>query len=172
MYVLVCRVSSARAASDARRYLRIGAGVKSTSQASRAQPNRTGVAQFPPPGQSSNPYADLLYAALAARGYQRVLFPALTVPALWRGRRRVRFLHFHWLPEKSYAPSLARSAPSASAGRSAKATLELCRFAFRLAFARLLGYRIVWTVHELRPPSANAMKARIDRAGTAVLARS
>jgi beta-1,4-mannosyltransferase len=146
--------------------------MKSTLRANRAQPNRRGIAQFPLPGRSSNPYADLLYAALAALGYPRISFPALTVPALWRGRRRVRFLHFHWLPETSYAPSLAPRTTKASAPRTAKAVLELCRFAFRLAFARLLGYRIVWTVHELRPPSANAVKGRIDRAGKAILARS
>jgi beta-1,4-mannosyltransferase len=132
----------------------------------RTRASRRGLAQFPPPGSSTNPYAELLYAALAEHGFERRELSAPTVPALWRARREIGYLHFHWLPEKVYAPSLRTTAPPARAG------LELCRFAYRMAFARLLGYRIAWTVHELRPRRARSVRARIDRAGSVILARS
>jgi glycosyltransferase involved in cell wall biosynthesis len=125
------------------------------------------MAQLPPPGRTQNPYAELLYAALADQGLPRAPFPGLTIPALWRSRRTVAVLHFHWRPDLSYAPSLAKVSMRGSR-RRLQATAELCRFALRLACARLLGYRIIWTVHEVPP----ARHARIDYAGQALLARA
>lgn len=125
------------------------------------------MAQLPPPGGSPNPYAELLYAALAAHGMPRAPFGGLSLGALWRSRRTVAFLHFHWRPDRWYAPSLDRPGALGRA-RRVRAGAELCRFALHLACARLLGYRIVWTVHEVRPPR----HARIDRAGLALLARA
>jgi glycosyltransferase involved in cell wall biosynthesis len=128
---------------------------------------RRGVAQLPPPGGTPNPYAELLYAALAAQGLPRASFPALTASSLWRSRRTIRFLHFHWRPDRCYAPCLGHYGRSGFF-RVVQAVGQLCRFAFRLAWARLLRYRIVWTVHEVWPPR----HAGIDRAGHALLARA
>ncbi len=126
---------------------------------------RRGVAQLPPP-RSPNPYAELLYGALADLGWHRAPFPGLTLRALWQFRRRVGVLHFHWRPDLSYAPCLAKGARGRR--RRLQAALQLCRFPFLLAWARLLGYRIVWTVHEIWP----ARHAWVDRAGHTLLAKA
>lgn len=128
---------------------------------------RVEVAQLPPPGQSPNPYADLLYAALADYGLPRAAFPGLSIRALWRARRNVAVLHFHWRPDHAYAPSLAKLRIR-EPRRRLQATVELWRFALRLTCARLLGYRVAWTVHEIQ----QARHERIDRAGQALLARA
>ncbi|MFO7675574.1 MAG: glycosyltransferase [bacterium] len=58
---------------------------------------------------------------------------------LKENRRRVDVLHFHWLHHiynrRTYRDSL----------------LQVLRFAAQLAYARRLGYRVVWTVHNLYP---------------------
>jgi glycosyltransferase involved in cell wall biosynthesis len=128
---------------------------------------RLALASLPPPGRTQNPYADLLYGALADQGWQRAPFPGLSVRALWRSRRTIAVLHFHWRPDMSYAPSLAK-VDMPEPRKRLQATAELGRFVVRLACARLLGYRIVWTVHEVPP----ARHERIDRAGQALLARA
>jgi glycosyltransferase involved in cell wall biosynthesis len=145
----------------------LGAHAPSDPLEGGAEAERRAVAQLPPPSATPNPYADLLYAALADRGLPRAPFPVFTVASLWRFRRTIRFLHFHWRPDRCYAPCLGAYG-RAGFLRSVQATFELCRFAFRLACARLLRYRIVWTVHEVWPPR----HVRIDRAGHALLARA
>lgn len=129
--------------------------------------SRGAVAQLPPPGRSPNPYADLLYGALAEHGLPRVPFPDFTVSTLWRSRRTIRFLHFHWRPDRWYAPCLPVYG-RAGVLRRVQAGAQVCRFAFRVVCARLLRYRIVWTVHEVWP----ARDARIDRTGQMLLARA
>lgn len=127
---------------------------------------RRGVAQLPPP-RSPNPYAELLYQALGELGWPRAPFPGLTLATLWRSRRRVGILHFHWRPDLAYAPCLAKVG-GLGRRRRVRATLQLFRFRLLLAWARMLGYRIVWTIHEIWP----ARDTRIDRAGHALLARA
>jgi glycosyltransferase involved in cell wall biosynthesis len=55
-----------------------------------------------------------------------------------------------------------------SHARRALAVIQLCRFMLWLAWARVLGYQIVWTVHDVRA----RRWAGIDRAGRALLARA
>jgi beta-1,4-mannosyltransferase len=74
----------------------------------------------------------------------------------------VGYLHFHW-PQAYY--SHRRPGRLQRPLSWAKVTL----FAARLGFARALGYRIVWTIHEVRPHEAAS--GRLDRLGTSVLAR-
>ncbi len=92
-----------------------------------------------------NPYLRLLYRHLAEYGFHPVPEPRLRAGWLWRNRRRAGFLHVHW-PESLYrfrrGPRLLRPLLS---------WVKLALFAARLAWARLLGYRIVWTVHQLYP---------------------
>jgi beta-1,4-mannosyltransferase len=92
-----------------------------------------------------NPYLRLLYDALAAEGFERVEQPRLSLRWLWRARSRARFLHFHW-PENHY-----RFGRGPVPLRPLLSRLKLGVFASRLATARLLGYRLVWTVHQIYP---------------------
>lgn len=131
---------------------------------------RHAVAQFPPPRGTPNPYHELLYATLAEHGLPRLPLPRLNARALWRQRRTIRFLHFHWCLDRFYAPCLYR-AMDAGPWRNALALLQVARFALRLAFAQRLGYQLVWTVHEVRPPRRSGLSRRIDRVAHRLLAR-
>jgi glycosyltransferase involved in cell wall biosynthesis len=124
-----------------------------------AQP--TGIASFPGL-QPLNPYQRLLYDHLRPHGFELRPSSALTLHWLVRERRRVRVVHVHW-PEGMY--TLQRG-PRAL--RPAGSWVKLALFAARLAAARALGYRIVWTVHQVRPHRRSARG--LDRAGTSLLA--
>jgi beta-1,4-mannosyltransferase len=111
-----------------------------------------------------NPYLRLLYEALAAEGFQQAEDPRLTLRWLWRARPRARFLHFHW-PESQY-----RFGRGPGRLRPLLSRLKLAVFASRLATARLLGYRLVWTVHQVYPHESN--DRALDRHGASLLAGS
>jgi glycosyltransferase involved in cell wall biosynthesis len=121
-----------------------------------------GVAPIPLIGE--NPYQRLLYDELARFGFG-VAETELKFRALWRARRRVQVLHFHW-PQNYYTwwrrPRRLRHLLSW--------IVKLPVFAVRIAFARALGYTIVWTIHEVFPHERTA--TRIDRLGASVLARA
>jgi len=104
----------------------------------------TFVASFPPP-IDRNPYQALLYRHLADEGITVVAAPRLSVGWLRANRHRVTTLHFHW-PENYYR--FDRGWPRA---RHVFTWARLGLFGVRLAIARLLGYRIVWTVHQIHP---------------------
>jgi beta-1,4-mannosyltransferase len=114
------------------------------ARAARASTARR-IACFPPT-VLSNPYVDLLYGALAAHGLERVAAPTFSVRWLTRARTTVSILHVHW-PEGLYRVSRPFPEPLASLA----AVVKLALFQIRLAAARLLGYRIVWTVHQPLP---------------------
>jgi glycosyltransferase involved in cell wall biosynthesis len=133
------------------------------------------VACFPSyDGAGQNAYLSLLYEHLAELGLVVFLKADFTFRWLWRHHRDVTFLHFHWQPDWYYAvkrKSYALSRPRLPRLRS---WLMLVGFAARLAFARLLGYRIVWTIHETYPPTVmreRTVGRRIDRIGQGLLAR-
>lgn len=108
-----------------------------------------------------NPYLRLFYGALAAEGFELVDRPRLSLRSLWASRSHTRFLHFHW-PEGQYrfGRGPARIRPLCS-------WLKLAVFAIRLAATRLLGYRLVWTVHQLHPHESSPA---LDRRGARLLA--
>jgi glycosyltransferase involved in cell wall biosynthesis len=124
-------------------------------------PPAEGVAVFPLIEQ--NPYQRLLYAHFAAQGFGIVDDVDFKLRSLWKARGRVRFLHFHW-PQNYYSwwrrPEFLRSALS---------WLKLPLFAVRMTAARMLGYRIVWTIHEVAPHERRGRG--IDRVGSTILAR-
>src|SRR5215207_5479513 len=99
---------------------------------------RARIASFPPVLRT-NPYQRLLYDQLARIGLDLADGARLTLPFLLRSRRDVQVLHFHW-PQSYWRPgsSFAWAGP---VGAAAKRAL----FALRLAAARAVGYRIVWT---------------------------
>jgi beta-1,4-mannosyltransferase len=107
-----------------------------------------------------NPYQQLLYEALEHHGFT-VGEGDMHVRWLWRNRRTARVLHFHW-PQSWY---VHRSQPGGPL-----TVVKLALFALQLTVARLLGYRIAWTIHEVFPLNPAAPWA--DRAGSRMLARA
>jgi glycosyltransferase involved in cell wall biosynthesis len=83
---------------------------------------------------------------------------------LWANRRTVAYLHLHW------AEPFYRYLRGPLPLRKAVSAVRLAVFVFRLGFARLLGYRIVWTVHQLTPHERES--PLIERLGAAALARA
>jgi len=121
-----------------------------------------GIASFPPV-IPQNPYQRLLYQELAAHGYSLVASFRFKTGELLRSRNRVRILHFHW-PQGYYV-----SPRGTGRVRVALSVVRIGLFTFRLLLARLLGYRTVWTVHEVYPHEKAGR--RIDLAGGYVLAK-
>jgi len=98
---------------------------------------RAAVAAFPR-SLRSNPYCDLLYRSLAARGVAVAARAELSPRWLLRHARDVKVLHLHW-PEFYYRSGSRPTTRSVSA------------FVAALLLARILGYRVVWTVHNALP---------------------
>lgn len=121
-----------------------------------------GLASFPEP-IPENRYQSLLYGSLAPFGIVLVRGARFDLGWLVRNRNTVQVLHFHW-PQPYYRVGGARTAASRALSWP-KAAL----FVFRLCAARLLGYRVVWTVHQVVP---HDRPGRVDRLAAAALARS
>jgi beta-1,4-mannosyltransferase len=117
-----------------------------------------GVISFPPVLRE-NPYQRLLYDALAPHGYKIVDGGEFKLHWLIRKRRSLRVLHFHW-PQEYYRHRRYRKGPVS--------WVKLALFGVRLAGARALGYRVVWTIHEVYPLKTESRK--LDRLGGRVLA--
>jgi beta-1,4-mannosyltransferase len=128
--------------------------------ADRTAGRRTRVACFPP--LLTNPYQRLLYGALGEHGVDLVGQARLKLGWLVRSRRRVDVLHFHW-PEGYY-----RFRAGSASLRGPLSWLNLAAFAVRIAAARALGYRIVWTVHQVVPHESHGA---IDRVAARLLGR-
>jgi glycosyltransferase involved in cell wall biosynthesis len=125
---------------------------------------------------------DLLYGGLREHGVDCVAEPPLTIRWLARSRKTVDVLHFHWRPDRYYA-SYRRLRRSGGLPRrlprfqNARSWLRLGLFACRLRLARILGFRLVWTIHEIYPPQTltrpdGAVSRRVDRVGSRLLAAS
>lgn len=84
---------------------------------------------------ASNPYQTLLYRSLAREGVVLEQDRPFTATALVRMRPRVKVLHFNWRLDRLYG------------GRPTRVRIVLAHG--RLRLARLLRYRIAWTIHEL-----------------------
>jgi beta-1,4-mannosyltransferase len=115
---------------------------------------RASLISIPDPS-GANSYQRLLYEQLWHYGIGLLPAPPLSVGWLWHHRESRAILHIHW-PRVAYAP------PGVEAGRGQSAdepgALQLwpgvVRFGIRLAAARVFGYRVVWTVHEVIPPDS------------------
>ena len=100
------------------------------------------VAFFPNnPRWDANPYLPLLRQALIGEGVDVVAARGdyLSARRLWADRHRIDVLHFHWI---QYHYLVAPRQGSASV---------LISFVRNLVWARALGYRIVWTMHNVMP---------------------
>jgi beta-1,4-mannosyltransferase len=124
---------------------------------SRARTQRSWVVSVPGP-LYTNAYQRLLYEQLAAHGI--ALVPgALELGWLRRHPGGRTILHFHF-PEFAYRPP--GTAPGALEDWRAVGA-----FGLRLAAARALGYRVIWTVHQVIPHNS---RGAADRVASALLA--
>lgn len=125
------------------------------------------VSAHPPP-LADNPYQRLLYEHLAAHGVELVDEPSLRRGVmrfswLWRARGELDLLHVHW-PQGLYHH---KRGPAAL--RPALSWVKLAALVPRLAAARVLGLRLVWTVHQVLPHEGGS---RRDRLAARLLARA
>ncbi len=127
------------------------------------------VARFPA-SRDRNPYQRLLYGELSKLGVE--LAPDATLGFGWllRSRRRVEAIHFHWRLDLLYmAPGSVRRRRLPPRPRALLSWPRLGLFVLRLALARRLGYRLVWTVHEVHPHELG--DRRIDEVAARALCR-
>lgn len=110
---------------------------------------RISLACFPPLLRE-NPYQRLLYQSLEPLGFDVLPSAPLKLRWLIRSRRRVDVLHLHW-PEGYYR--------SSGRGASVLSWLRLALFSGRLVAAKLLGFRIIWTVHQVQPHENSSRRA-------------
>jgi beta-1,4-mannosyltransferase len=108
-----------------------------------APPRPLRVAQVPSQRAGATSYLTLLQTALENTGVRLV---TAGIGDLWRlgWAREVDLVHLHWLEF---------IAPSAAGGGSelARTLLRHVRLIVLLAWLRLRGIKLVWTVHNLRP---------------------
>lgn len=96
------------------------------------------IALYPFQDQN-NPFIRLLRAALEKQAVLVAETDQCNPIWLLRHRREIQALHFHWIQ-------------SLYSGRTYLGTLGgLLRFSINLLSARIMNYRIVWTVHNLFP---------------------
>ncbi|MCW5890371.1 MAG: alcohol dehydrogenase catalytic domain-containing protein [bacterium] len=115
----------------------------------RSHPPRLRVARLPP-STPVNPYQTLLYRHLREEGVELAGDARLELPWLLQNRGRVDVLHFHWRFDRLID---RRAQGDLGGGRMGsgrrEALVGALRVAQRLALARLLGYRIAWTIHDV-----------------------
>lgn len=86
----------------------------------------------------SNPYQHLLSTALSYQGVNVTHLKAMpTLAWLFQQRNTIQIIHLHWL--------------SGLYMRRLLTPLQLVSFLGKLLLAQCLGYRIVWTVHNILP---------------------
>jgi len=122
-----------------------------------------------PPLDDRIAYTRLLYEDFAERGIEVVPDPCpaagwLSLRWSWRSRDAVDILHLHW-PQ-----GLWHHDHSSRPLRAALSWVKLATLAVRLPAARLLGYRIAWTIHQVHPH--DSASRRLDRLGARLLARA
>jgi glycosyltransferase involved in cell wall biosynthesis len=87
-----------------------------------------------PHRSDTNPYVGLLYGSMRRHGW-RVVYPSFRT--LWLDRPGI--LHLHWPEDAIGRVSLWRN------------RANLARLVARVTLAKILGAKIVWTVHNLEP---------------------
>jgi beta-1,4-mannosyltransferase len=116
------------------------------------------VAQVPPQRRGATSYLTLLATALSTAGVDVI---SADTAALWHlGRERgVDLVHLHWL--EFIAPSAA-----GGAGGLVRTVIRHGRLVALLAWLRIRGVKLVWTVHNLRPhePVRPRLESLLSRA--------
>ena len=138
--------SNARATLETyERVLREKRGMKPVRREVTPRPVRTRrIATLPRLG-GMNPYQRLLYEHLRPFGFELVSGARLGVSWLWAAQPDVDLIHIHW-PQALYT-----YAGRPRSLRPAISWLKLAAFVLRLRVARLLGYRLAWTIHQVYP---------------------
>lgn len=130
------------------------------------------IAAFPPRIlKDRNPYARLLYGELERVGFETIDASPLKLKWLLRARRDVDVLHFHWDPQQKYvkrSPDRVTLLLRRLRGERLVPWWDLVSFVTLLTTARILGYRLCWTIHEIRPHESDA---RHDLLASRALAR-
>ena len=131
------------------------------------------IAAFPPRIlKDRNPYARLLYGELERLGVETTEAGPLNLQWLLRARRDIDILHFHWDPQQKYVQRspdrMTRMLRRLRAERLVP-WWDVVSFVTLLAAARILGYRLVWTIHEIRPHESE--HSRHDILASRALAR-
>jgi len=87
---------------------------------------------------SNNPYQSALAEALKSKGAKvKFLSKLPREPWFFQNSKGARILHIHWVsPLYSW---------------SGKTLIRFIRFVFKLTIAKILGYKIVWTAHNIIP---------------------
>lgn len=86
-----------------------------------------------------NPYQKLLYSEIEAAGIpcNGLRGKDFTFQWIWRSRSEYRYIHLHWL-NGVYDPL-----------KSGLTHLKALLFIAKIVFSRLLGYKLLWTAHNL-----------------------
>jgi beta-1,4-mannosyltransferase len=134
--------------------------VRTSEHALDGKPRR-GLAFFPQ--WFGNAYIRLLYDHLSHLGFSLATNGNFTLGWLVRSRHEVDILHFNW-PQRYY---VSRRRPHSLVRVLSWVTLG--RFAGRLIAARVLGYRVVWTIHQVYPHELVAR--RLHRSAGQILAQ-
>ena len=131
------------------------------------------IAAFPPRIlKDRNPYARLLYDEMERAGFETTDASPLRLKWLFSARKDVDILHFHWDPQQRYvqrSPDRVTLLLRRLHGERLVPWWEVISFVTLLAAARTLGYRLVWTIHEIRPHESD--HARHDILASRALAR-
>jgi glycosyltransferase involved in cell wall biosynthesis len=131
------------------------------------------IAAFPPRIlQDRNPYARLLYGELELIGFETTDASPLKLGWLLRARHDVDILHFHWDPQQKYvkrSPDWMTTLLRRFRQERLVPWWDTISFVTLLAAARLLGYKVVWTIHEVRPHESH--HSRHDVIASSALAR-
>jgi glycosyltransferase involved in cell wall biosynthesis len=120
--------------------------------------------RLPPDDQGNNPYGELLCRALERRGVEVEFELVLDEDYLERNRGRIDLLHLNW-PHFDYYHDDAQQMRE-----------RMRRYVGRLELARELGYRLVWTAHNVYPHNPrhrdidHEFRLEICRLATAVIA--
>lgn len=99
--------------------------------------------RFPKGDTRTNPYGPSLVEGLEKLGLEFEFSERIDARWLLQKRKEIQILHHNW-PSYEYKQARQKDRPL-------KVYPLWVAFVARLAFARLLGYKIVWTMHNLYP---------------------
>lgn len=105
-------------------------------------------AAFPPPTDKSNPFQLLLAEQLKQNGWDYKSFN-LSFKNLWKNKKEVSILYFHW-PEFIWRK-----------GNLIKAILGCTNFILKIYTAKFLGYKLVWSAHNVIPHLYTSLKLEV-----------
>jgi len=111
---------------------------------------RKGIAYLPY-WPNSNPYQRLLYSEIESTGIpcNGIKGEDFTFQWLWSNRSKFRYVHLHWL-YGVYDPQ-----------KSGLTHFKALLFITKLLFSKLLGYKLLWTVHNLISHEPSNMKLEV-----------